>query len=106
VGGGGGGARRGPGGGPPPRGGRRRRGRPPPHRRGGGPPPRGPAAGGAADDVLDAAICAWVADGAALGEPLIRYPDPPSQSDLRHVGRDLAICARALPDSGPELRRA
>ena len=56
--------------------------------------------GCAADDVLDAAICAWVADGVALGEAPVSYPDPPTQADPRHPGRDLVICARAAPRGG------
>ncbi len=74
--------------------------------------------GCAPDDVLDAAICAWVADGAALGEPLLSYPAqvgavppaqvgavppaqvgavPPAQVDATHPGRELSIVVRPLP---------
>lgn len=49
----------------------------------------------APDDVLDAAICAWVADGLAQGLPAVHVPDPPSQYD--HDGRPVVIHARAAP---------
>lgn len=52
----------------------------------------------APDDVLDAAICAWVADGAALGLPPVRLPDPPTQTD---GGRPVVIQARATPPVRP-----
>jgi predicted RNase H-like nuclease len=45
----------------------------------------------APDDVVDAAICAWVADGAASGLPLIEVPGAPPQRDR---GRPIAILAR------------
>ena len=45
----------------------------------------------APDDVVDAAMCAWVADGAARGESLRTYPEHPSQRDR---GRPIAIHAR------------
>ena len=45
----------------------------------------------APDDVVDAAICAWVADGAASGLPLIEVPGAPTQRDR---GRPIAILAR------------
>jgi predicted RNase H-like nuclease len=45
----------------------------------------------APDDVVDAAVCAWVADGAAAGEPLLAVPEATTQ----HVGgRPIAIHAR------------
>jgi predicted RNase H-like nuclease len=43
------------------------------------------------DDVVDAAICAWVADGAARGEALRTYPERPTQHDH---GRPIVIHAR------------
>jgi predicted RNase H-like nuclease len=43
------------------------------------------------DDVVDAAICAWVADGAASGLPLIEVPGAPRQRDR---GRPIVILAR------------
>ena len=60
-------------------------------------PSRFPGDSCAPDDVLDAAICAWVADGAAQGLPLVRYPDPPTQTDPEHPHRELAIVARVAP---------
>lgn len=44
-----------------------------------------------ADDVLDAAVAAWTAHGAALGERLRSHPGLPSQQDR---GRPVAIWAR------------
>lgn len=35
----------------------------------------------APDDVVDAAICAWVADAAACGEPLLTFPASTAQRD-------------------------
>lgn len=55
----------------------------------------------APDDVVDAAICAWVADGAAAGEPLLTIPDRPTQ---HHRGRPVAITARPAPPAVPGLR--
>lgn len=49
----------------------------------------------APDDVLDAAICAWVADAAAQGERLVCVPEPATQHD--HDGRPVVIHARAAP---------
>jgi predicted RNase H-like nuclease len=51
-------------------------------------------------DVLDAAVVAWVADGAAAGEPLVSLPPRPTQHDRgrgiviharRRAGRDAAV---------------
>lgn len=47
--------------------------------------------GAAPDDVVDAAVCAWVADGRAAGLPLLQLPDRPTQRDR---GRPLTIVAR------------
>jgi predicted RNase H-like nuclease len=48
----------------------------------------------APDDVVDAAICAWVADGAAAGGPLVAVPADATQ----HVrGRPITIHARRRP---------
>jgi predicted RNase H-like nuclease len=46
----------------------------------------------APDDVVDAAICAWVAAGAAMGERLVEVPGTPAQHD--HRGRPIVIHAR------------
>jgi predicted RNase H-like nuclease len=46
----------------------------------------------APDDVVDAAVCAWVADGAALGRPLVTAPEQPAQHDRR--GRPIVITSR------------
>lgn len=48
----------------------------------------------APDDVVDAAICAWVADGRALGEPLRNLPAIPTQADH---GRPIVVTARWPP---------
>jgi predicted RNase H-like nuclease len=56
----------------------------------------------APDDVVDAAVCAWVADGAASGTPLLSIPDRPRQ---RHRGRPIAITARPAPPVTPGPRR-
>lgn len=45
----------------------------------------------APDDVVDAAVCAWVADGAAAGEALLAVPEAATQHDR---GRPIAIHAR------------
>jgi predicted RNase H-like nuclease len=45
----------------------------------------------APDDVVDAAICAWVAAGAAAGEALVAVPAETTQQDR---GRPIAIHAR------------
>jgi predicted RNase H-like nuclease len=63
-------------------------------------PSRFDGRGCARDDVLDAAICAWVADGIALGEAPLTYPAHPKQTDPEHPGRELVICTRAHPDGG------
>jgi predicted RNase H-like nuclease len=55
----------------------------------------------APDDVVDAAICAWVADGAASGEALLTIPDTPTQ---HHRGRPIAITARPAPPVVPGPR--
>ncbi len=54
------------------------------------------------DDVLDAAICAWVADGVAQGLPALIYPERPSQSDPTHRDRPIAIVARSLSTEARE----
>jgi predicted RNase H-like nuclease len=46
----------------------------------------------APDDVLDAAVVAWVADGAAAGEALVHLPSPVTQHDR---GRPVSIVVRA-----------
>jgi predicted RNase H-like nuclease len=56
----------------------------------------------APDDVLDAAICAWVADGAALGEPLVHIPETTEQ---RAHGRPIVMTARMGPAVEPGPRR-
>ena len=56
----------------------------------------------APDDVVDAAICAWVADGAAQGEPLVSVPATPTQHDH---GQAIAIHARRGPRVVPGPRR-
>ncbi len=48
----------------------------------------------APDDVVDAAVCAWVADGLAAGEPVLTVPDRPTQQDR---GRPVASYARRDP---------
>lgn len=45
----------------------------------------------APDDVVDAAICAWVADGIVAGAPLLRVPEATSQ--VAH-GRPIVITVR------------
>lgn len=45
----------------------------------------------APDDVVDAAICAFVADGAVAGEPLRTFP---AHTDQRDHGRPIVIHAR------------
>lgn len=57
----------------------------------------------APDDVVDAAICAWVADAAAVGQPLIRIPETTTQVAR---GRDVVITARPAPPVVPGPRRA
>lgn len=48
----------------------------------------------APDDVLDAAVVAWVADGAALGEELVELPSPATEWDR---GRPVVIATRPRP---------
>ena len=48
----------------------------------------------APDDVVDAAICAWVADGAAAGEDLVTLPPTTEQEDH---GRPIVVVARRPP---------
>ena len=48
----------------------------------------------APDDVLDAAICAWVADGVVAGERPLTVPDRPTEFDR---GRPIVIHARRPP---------
>jgi predicted RNase H-like nuclease len=48
----------------------------------------------APDDVLDAAICAWVADGLASGEPPLTVPDRATEFD---GDRPIVIHARRPP---------
>lgn len=55
----------------------------------------------APDDVLDAAICAWVADGLAAGEPPLTVPEPATEFD---GGRPIVIHARRPPTLPPDLR--
>lgn len=56
----------------------------------------------APDDVVDAAICAWVADGAAAGAPLTAVPADATQHDR---GRPIAIHARRPPTWSPTRER-
>ena len=56
----------------------------------------------APDDVVDAAICAWVADGIAAGEPVVTVP--PSTTQLAH-GRPVVVVARPAPPVVPGPRR-
>lgn len=51
----------------------------------------------APDDVLDAAVCAWVAAGIAAGAPLQSHPSQPRQ--IAH-GRPIAVWTRP-PESAP-----
>jgi predicted RNase H-like nuclease len=57
----------------------------------------------APDDVVDAAICAWVADGSALGERLVPVPEHTTQ---RAHDRPIVISARRPPPviPGPPRR--
>jgi predicted RNase H-like nuclease len=50
----------------------------------------------APDDVVDAAICAWVADGAAQGAPLLAVPSTTAQRDH---GRPVVVHARQVAAS-------
>ena len=54
----------------------------------------------APDDVVDAAMCAWVADGAALGEELVTLPPATVQHDR---GRPIVIVARRPLPGTPSL---
>jgi predicted RNase H-like nuclease len=56
----------------------------------------------APDDVVDAAVCAWVADGAAAGQPLLSIPERTEQLDH---GRPIVITARPAPPVVPGPRR-
>jgi predicted RNase H-like nuclease len=56
----------------------------------------------APDDVVDAAICAWVADAEAAGQPLIRVPAATLQTAY---GREVVITARPAPPVVPGPRR-
>lgn len=49
----------------------------------------------AIDDALDAAVAAWTAHGAALGERLRSYPERPRQHER---GRPVAIWVREDKD--------
>lgn len=55
----------------------------------------------APDDVLDAAVVAWVADGIATGEGALTIPDT---TDQRDHGRPIQIHAR-IPPSAPSPGR-
>lgn len=55
----------------------------------------------APDDVLDAAVCAWVADGIAGAGALVTVPDTTAQSDH---GRPVVITARLPPPPAPGPR--
>jgi len=48
----------------------------------------------APDDVLDAAVCAWVADGIALRRDIVTVP---ASTDQRAHGREIVIHARRPP---------
>jgi predicted RNase H-like nuclease len=56
----------------------------------------------APNDVVDAAICAWVADAAAAGEPVLSIPDHTEQRDHGHP---IVITARPAPAVVPGPRR-
>lgn len=55
------------------------------------------------DDVLDAAICAWVADGVAQGAPTMSIPRATAQIVY---DRPVVMTARAAPEVEPGPRRA
>jgi predicted RNase H-like nuclease len=57
----------------------------------------------APDDVVDAAVCAWVADGIAGAGPVVTLPD---RTDQRDRGRPIVITARVPPrvTPGPRTR--
>lgn len=50
----------------------------------------------APDDVVDAAVCAWVADGLASGAPMLRVPE---RTDQTAHGRAIVITVREVPAS-------
>lgn len=52
----------------------------------------------AVDDVLDAAVCAWVAAAAASGAPLQAHPAEPAQTDGR---RPIVMWTRPRPPAWP-----
>lgn len=54
------------------------------------------------DDVVDAAVCAWVADAAAAGAPLVSVPEHTRQ--IAH-GRPVVIVIRPAPPVVPGPRR-
>lgn len=56
----------------------------------------------APDDVVDAAVCAWVADARAAGLPLLQVPDATDQVDR---GRRIVIMARPAPTVVPGRSR-
>lgn len=65
-------------------------------------PDRFPGDGSAApDDVVDAAVCAWVADGLAGAGAVLSVPDTTAQLDH---GRPIAIHARVPPAVTPGPR--
>jgi predicted RNase H-like nuclease len=57
----------------------------------------------APDDVLDAAICAWVADAIPARQPLLQLPPAPTQ---QAHGRAIAMLARVPDDRPPGAPRA
>jgi predicted RNase H-like nuclease len=56
----------------------------------------------APDDVVDAAVCAWVADAIAGAGDVLRVPEPPTQHDR---DRPIVITARVPPAPTPGPRR-
>ncbi|MEX2551157.1 MAG: DUF429 domain-containing protein [Nitriliruptoraceae bacterium] len=56
----------------------------------------------APDDVVDAAVCAWVADAIAGAGEVLRVPEPATQRDR---GRPIVISARVPPAPTPGPRR-
>lgn len=57
----------------------------------------------APDDVLDAAICAWVADGLAAGAAILQLPAAPTQHARGHP---VVVVARVPDDRPPGAPRA
>ena len=57
----------------------------------------------APDDVVDAAVCAWVADAVAAGGPVLELPEATEQRDH---GRPITITARPPPPVTPGPRRS